>query len=268
MKLGFSVDDLLPKARGGGSLKMGLAALGEAEWLQSAPDLALRGRIFDTYPQSVALTPEAEEPAQELAELLGISGGLEACARNYWEDMCLLTRRPDEEIYRLIGAAIAFPSDWNPAHKIGLPLSALHQPIHGYEEQLATGVDHFMGALKPGKIFGRCNWFISPTPSLRWIAAGSQQDAFAQVTADNAGQDLFVRCERQTLRRLPQTDAILFTIGIYVEPLGALSPANIAGIATSIATIPAEEAARRGTPFYADALMAFAASKAGANIAK
>lgn len=246
---------------------MGLAALSEAEWLQPDPDLALRNSTFDAYPQSVALTPEAEEPARELAAMLGVSGGLEQAARSRWEDMCLLTQRADEDIYRLIGAATAFPSDWNPAQKLGLPLSALHQPIHGYQEQLATGVDHFMAALKPGKIFGRSNWFISPTPSLRWIAAGPPEDAFAQLTPQNAGKNLFIRCERQTLRRLPKTGAILFTIGIYIKPLGELSYVNITNMAQSVAALPPEEAIRRGAPFYASALQAFAAGQAGATIA-
>ena len=42
MTLGFSVDELLPKARGGGVLKMGLASLADDEWLQPDPDLAAR----------------------------------------------------------------------------------------------------------------------------------------------------------------------------------------------------------------------------------
>ena len=42
MTLGFSVDELLPKARGGGVLKMGLASLSDDEWLQPDPDCAAR----------------------------------------------------------------------------------------------------------------------------------------------------------------------------------------------------------------------------------
>ncbi len=53
MTLGFSVDELLPKARGGGVLKMGLAKLDESEWLQPNPDLASRAQGFAAYPQGV-----------------------------------------------------------------------------------------------------------------------------------------------------------------------------------------------------------------------
>ena len=116
--------------------------------------------------------------------------------------------------------------------------SAPDAPIQGYAEQLSSGVDHFMAKLKPGKIFGRCNWFVAPTPALRWIDTEPQSVTFAGVTAENAGERLCVRSERQTLRRLPQTGAIVFTIGVYVEPLAALSPDNLARLVEAVATIP------------------------------
>jgi hypothetical protein len=258
MTLGFSVDDLLPKARGGGQLRMGLVKLEEQGWLQPAPDLAARAAGFADWPQGVQLTPEVDAPGRELAAMLGQEGALPEAALAVHEDLCLLTRREGEEVYRLIGAAVAWPSDWHPADKIGLPLRALHAPIAGYEEQLATGVDRFMETLRPGPIYGRCNWFIAATGERRWLPDRPPQEAFAHVTPDNAGETLFVRSERQTLRRLPKTGAILFGIGIYVEPLGSLSPANIAMLGKAVQTLVSGEGDRRGAPAYADSLIAFA----------
>ena len=258
MTLGFSVDALLPKARGGGVLKMGLAKLDETAWLQPDPDQAARDGGFAAYPQGIQLSPEVEEPAAELAAMLGLSGGLPEAAKAHHEDMCLLIRTEGEEQYRLVGAAVAWPSDWNPADKIGLPLRALHAPIQGYEEQLASGVDHFMAKLKPGAIYGRCNWFIAATGERRWVAE-PPECAFAHVTVENAGETLFVRSERQTLRRLPETGAILFTIGIYVSPLGDLSQENQQRLARAIATLLEGEGDRRGAGAYADALIGYAA---------
>jgi hypothetical protein len=257
--LGFSVDELLPRARGGGPLKIGLAVLTEAEWLQPEPDLALRNAVFDAHPESVQLTPEAAVPAGELAAMFGVGGGIEGAARAAWEDMCLLTRRDGEPAYRLVGAAVAFPTDWRIADKLGRPMIALHTPIHGYAEQLASPVDQFMAKLKTGRIYGRCNWFVSPTPELRWMAEGPPEEQFAHVTPDNAGETLFVRSERQTLSKLPETGAIVFTIGIYRAPLGSLSPENIARMAESLATIPEPEARRRGAAHFAPQLQAYAA---------
>lgn len=262
MTLGYSVDALLPKTRGGGQLRMGLVKLEENEWLQPQPDWAARAAGFADWPQGVQLTPEVEEPGRELAAMLGVNGALPEAALAVHEDLCLLTQRPGEEVYRLIGAAVAWPSDWHPAEKIGLPLRALHAPIAGYEEQLATGVDRFMETLRPGPIYGRCNWFIAATGERRWLPDRPPAEAFAQVTPENAGETLFVRSERQSLRRLPHTNAILFTIGIYVEPLGTLSPANIAMLGRAVQTLVSGEGDRRGAPAYAKSLIGYAASRA------
>ncbi|MEM7700828.1 MAG: DUF3445 domain-containing protein [Pseudomonadota bacterium] len=258
MTLGFSVNDLLPKARGGGQLRMGLTKLSEETWLQPDPDLTAREAGFAGHPEGVQLTQHAEMPGRELALSLGVDGALPEAALNAHEDMCLLTQSSTGDPYRLIGAAVAWPTDWHPKDKLGLPLRALHAPIAGYEEQLATGVDRFMETLKPGPIFGRCNWFIAPTDERRWIAEGEPQAQFAHVTPRNAGDTLFVRSERQTLRRLPETGAILFTIGVYVERLANLAPHNLNALAASVQTLVEGEGDRRGAPAYADALIHFA----------
>lgn len=257
MSLGFSVDELLPKARGGGQLKMGLAKLDESEWLQPDPDLAARAKGVAAYPQGIQLSSAGEAAGAELAAMIGISGGLPEAAAAHHEDMCLLTLREGEDQYRLVGAAVAWPSDWAPTDKIGLPLRALHAPIQGYEEQLASGVDNFMAKLKPGAIYGRANWFIAATDERRWVAEPPER-AFAHVTPENAGETLFVRSERQTLRRLPETGAILFTIGVYVAPLGTLSLTNIYRLADATRSLLHGEGERRGTGAYARALIGYA----------
>lgn len=237
---------------------MGLVKLEEREWLDPAPDRAARALGFADWPQGVQLTPEVEAPGRELAAMLGAQGALPEAALAVHEDLCLLTKREGEAVYRLIGAAVAWPSDWCPEEKIGLPLRALHAPIQGYQEQLATGVDRFMQTLRPGAIYGRCNWFIAATPERRWLPDRRPQEAFAHVTPENAGETLFVRSERQTLRRLPETGAILFAIGIYVEPLGRLSPGNIAMLGKAVQTLVSGEGDRRGAPAYAASLVAYA----------
>ena len=60
------------------------------------------------------------------------------------------------------------------------------------------------------------------------------------------------------LQRLPQTGAILFGIGIYVEPLGKLSPANIAMLGKAVQHLLNGEGDRRGAPAYDASLIAFA----------
>lgn len=261
MSLGFSVEQLVPRARGGGPLRMGLVRLTEGEWLQPDFDRQARADAFDRWPDSVAVLPEGEAAAREAATMIGSAGSLGDAARMVWEDLCVLTPYHDRR-YRLVGGAVAFPTDWRLVDKLGLALTDVHAPIHGYAEQLAEGVDHFMATLAPGAIFGRANWFVVPDDAMRWMPEDDPARRFAHVNADNAGETLFVRCERQTLQRLPLTGAILFTIGVHIARLSDLSAAIVARVGTAVASTGKGEHERRAAPHYADALAAYAAQRA------
>jgi hypothetical protein len=249
LALGFSVDELLPKARGGGQLKMGLVKLSEDEWLQPDPDLAARKQAYSDYMDGLGFAGGDPEVNSEVAETVGTGKDLRDAALASHEDMCML-ERDENGVYRLTGAAVFWPSDWSPRAKLGLPMRALHEPIQGYEEQLAAPVDTFMDKLKAGSVYGRANWFITSTSDMHWRAQPPEH-AFAHITPANAGETLFVRSERQTLRKLLDTGAILFTIGIYVEALGKLTPANQAMLSEAMETLLDGEGDRRGSPYYA-----------------
>lgn len=266
MTLGFSVETLLPHARVSGPLRMGLVRLTESEWLEPAPDRAARAAAFDAFPESVHILPEGEAAAQELAGRLG-ADNLEAAARAHWEDFCLLTQDAPGQPYRIVAAAVAFPTDWRLSEKMGKPLHAVHEPIHGYAEQLSEGVDRFMERLRVGEIYGRTNMFVMPSADLRYMPGLPADQRYAHVTPDNAGASLFVRCERETLRRLPQTGAIVFTIGVYRTSLASLSDEALARIASSVGALLDGEEARRGAPAYAEALTAYAAARTRAQAA-
>lgn len=255
--LGFSVETLLPAARVSGPLRMGLVRLPESEWLADAPDLAPRGEAFGANPDAVIVMEEAREAEAELAAMLGIEGGLEQIARTHWEDFCLLTR-DDAGRWVLTGAAVAFPTDWHLAEKIGKPMLAVHAPIDGYADQLATTVDKFMDGLRAPHVFGRTNAFVMANGDWRYLPTDTPEQRFAGVAADNAGERLFVRCERETLRKLPKSGAIVFTIGVHVAPLGTLSDAGVARIAQSIEGFMEGEGDRRAAPHYAAALAGYA----------
>lgn len=260
--LGFGVEALVEAGRGGGGLAMGLRRVREVDWLQPEVDRVARAAAFDTYADAVQLMPEADGAGREVAAMLGVAGGLGDAARACWEDLCLL--QPDAAgTYRLTAGAVGFSTDWRLADKMGLPLAAAHAPIHGYAEQLSSGVGHFFRTIPTGPIFGRANWFVVPTGAWRYMPADDPAQRFAHVTADNAGSTLFVRCERQTLRRLPQTGAMLFTIGVSVAPLGSLSGEAVRKVAVGIAAQSAGEHERRAGPFYAAALAGYARTREG-----
>jgi hypothetical protein len=189
---------------------------------------------------------------------------LEAVARQHWEDFCVLTQDAPREPYRLTAAAVGFPTDWRLSEKIGKPLHAVHEPIHGYAEQLSQGVDRFMENLRTGEIYGRTNMFVMPSDDLRYMPLDPPELRYAHVTAQNAGDVLHVRCERETLVRLPRSGAIVFTIGVYRNALAALSDEALARIALSVGGFLDGEHSRRGAPAYAAALATYSGSRASA----
>ncbi len=261
MGLGFTPEELGPAGRGSGALRMGLVRLDQAEWLSPTFDRAVRTAVFARYPESVMVNPGGEGAAREAAQLVAGRDSLRDAAGSVWEDLCVLEADAAGQ-YRLTAAAVGFPTDWRLAGKMGLPLTAIHAPIHGYAEELAAGVDHFFTNLPPGIIFGRANWFVVASDAWRYLPDDTPQARFAHVTAANTGETLFLRCERQTLRRLPDSGAVLFTIGIALAPLGALSAGLIGRIAGNVAGLAKGEHERRAAPLYMDALASYAIHRA------
>lgn len=261
MSLGFTVADLVPAGRQGAALRMGLKRLPEADWLRPDFDRVARAAAFDAHPDAIRQLAGSEAAAREAAVLLAGEGTLGAAARAVWEDLCVLEADGADGPYRLTAAAVGFPTDWRLGEKMGLAVTAIHAPIHGYADQLAAGVDHFLRTLKPGPIFARANWFVVASDAWRYLPEDDAAGRFAHVTPENAGETLFVRCERQTLRKLGGTGAVLFTIGIAVAPLGALDTRAVRQVATVLSLQPQGEQERRAAHGYLAPLHAYAAAR-------
>ena len=101
-------------------------------------------------------------------------------------------------------AVLCFPSRWRLHEKLGKPLAAVHGPVPYYAERLATPVDRFMAKVKPGHIASRLNWSVLDDPAMFQPGGKWREATNTAVTPDNAGERLYLRVERQTLRRLPQ----------------------------------------------------------------
>jgi hypothetical protein len=263
MATGFSVADLAPFRGGRGALRLGLGALGEEVWRDTGPGLAARAAakapVFEAAPESLIVRPAAAPAIAELAALLGVPGGdLGACALAAYEDWLILL--PQDGAHVLMAGALAFPTDWDLAAKIGKPLAAIHAPIPTYAEKLSAGVDHVFRTLAPDRLLTRANWNVLETDGLRYLPTVPAIDRFGHVTAANAGDTLFVRVERQTLRRLPVSGAAVFGIGIYVAPLRQLPAPLVHDLLRAIESVPAAEAMRRGIPAYVRAFAAYAAA--------
>lgn len=258
---GFSVAGIAPFRGGRGALRLGLGAVAAADWLDRGLGLAARiaakPAVFDTAPESLIVLPGSGAAIAELAAMVGARGPtLRDAALATYEDLLLLS--PQGRGHVLVAGALAFPTDWQLGAKIGHPLAAIHAPIPTYAARLSQGVDHVFANLVSDRLLTRANWNILESGALRYLPDRPAMERFDHVTGDNAGETLFVRVERQTLRRLPVSGAAVFAIGVYVEPLAALSPPLVVDLAAAVAGLPHDEAVRRGAPSYRAALNAYA----------
>ena len=187
---------------------------------------------------------------------------LEATARMVPEDLLLLKPHPrkgDETLldWTLLAAALAFPAHWVLAEKMGRPLAGIHGPVPHYAERLETPMDRFFTNMKVGPISHRWNWSVMTSHRL-FTPHRSRRTPLAP----GAGIDeIFIRMESQTLRKLPRTGMILFTIRTYAEPLTrwAAMPGAVASLLEMLDGMTPEIRDYKGFAMYEDALRTFVA---------
>jgi len=279
----------LPFAGGGWRLQMGLRSVAPGDWL--APDDAIaaelaekRALLIARHDEVFRALPACGAPAAELLELLAehlpahhpdffrregvwlvnrASGErwdvsaralhpLDLAGRLVQEDLCLML--PGADGYVLGGASLCAPNRWRIDEKLGRPLLGIHDFVPGYGEVLARPVERFFAELKPERIVGRVNWGIADRPDRFQPVALART---RPVTAENAGAELYLRLERQTLRKLARSAAVLFTIRTSIAPLGrALATRADAGdLASAIHAMPDEMRRYKAIAPYAGPLL-------------
>lgn len=284
----------LPFESGEYRLAMGLQACPEAEWIELdaryRAELALRRGLLGLRRDAVlGLGADTLPARREVLALLGahlparyprwfrlgtdgrlhnlLTGErwslarperdpLEVAARLVQEDLCLL--RLDAGTPVLTDAALCFPSRWMLAEKLGRPLAAVHAPVPLYAARLAGPVDRFLAALRPGRIARRFNWALLDDPALFQPTGKFRAAHDPAITAANAGARLWLRVERQTLRLLPESGAVLFTIRVHVTPLARLpAGATAARLAEAVRALPEATARYKSIAPFRDAVLAW-----------
>ncbi|MBT9288860.1 heme-dependent oxidative N-demethylase family protein [Prosthecodimorpha staleyi] len=172
--------------------------------------------LVDRYPERFRRDGDGIVIADDGRRIVG--GGeppLMTAARLVQDDLVVM-RPAGPEGYRLVAAALCFPSSWSLAERFGASLDALHHNVPGYGERLAVRMKRIFDGLKAGVIVERLNWSIYPDDELHHPESKERpRDWFGR------DRNAFVRVERQTLRRLPVSGDMLFTIRILVDPFAA-----------------------------------------------
>ncbi|KAL2019371.1 hypothetical protein VTK56DRAFT_9751 [Thermocarpiscus australiensis] len=150
-------------------------------------------------------------------------GALRILGETVEDDMFLLLRGEEEQQqHRAVAFVCCHPSGFAPAGKLGRRLAEIHGPVPGYH-RIAASMERYFSRLEVGRSVKRVNWSVqthpdlfAPPPSGNHVHLGDAvEEEQGRIEVDAAR----FRVELQTLTRLPETGAILFSFKTYMYPL-------------------------------------------------
>ena len=216
--------------------RIGLAPIEDKDWFeepygpQDGDPASRKAAIFEDSPDLCWGETDGSRPAQ--AEALALVAGhlgvppqadvppLRAAAHLVEDDLCLMERRGGA--WMLSAASLCAPSFFSAKSAVGKSLSQLHEPVTGFGDRLLPRVDRIFSQLPDEQLVERRNWSVVSSGELFLPDERKVRSRQSEITPETAAARLFVRMERQTLRRLTDTGGLLFTIRIWRHPLSAL----------------------------------------------
>jgi dimethylamine monooxygenase subunit A len=165
------------------------------------------------------------------------------------EDLVLMRHSPQG--WRLVAASLCFPSAWNLHEKFGRPMQDIHQPVPGFGPGTRNAglIDRMFDNLRVEQPVIRWNWSLYGDARLYHPATDNKMKN--RFGVGPLSGNVIMRLERQTLRKLPKSGDILFTIRIHNNPLEVLEthvdgPALARSIATQVANLTDAEVDYKG----------------------
>lgn len=254
--------------------RLGVRPLDLRDWIELGVDadaaIADKRRLNATHPSTVfAALDDVEDEARQVAvtlvdhlrtrwperyagaELDADLHPLDAAARLVPEDLVLMVEREGRLVFG--AGSVCFPNRWDLRSKVGLTLAEVHRPVALLNEQLADPIDRFFDRLTPARSFWRLGWGVLDTDD--WF---TPTDGTAAPRPVDPGPDrLFLRVERETIRRFVSSNAVLFTIRTYVTPIPAIAAevATSARLADALAGLPPEVQAYKDVASFGQSLI-------------
>ena len=227
---------------------MGLAPM-QGAWVDTTPSEAWRNHKTSVREQLgrrvYAVLDEGIAAADVFAGLVFDLAGDESSLQKYgasdtealWRaslkvaDDLVVMQLDDQGKYRLVAASLCSPSDWRLEEKVGASMAEVHGPIPRLNDEIGDQIDRFFTRLPTDRFTQRFNWSLMPHPDLM------SRDEW-QV--DPASDQLWYRAERQSLRRLPRSGGIAFTIRVHICNLTALLPVEgaLESLWSAVETVP------------------------------
>ena len=164
---------------------------------------------------------------------------LDAAARLVPEDLVLMVERGGRLVFG--AGSVCFPNRWDLRSKIGLALADVHAPVALLNEQLQGPIDRFFDRLTPERSFWRLGWGVLDTADWYTPTDGTAAPRAPDPEPTQLDPErLYLRVERETLRRFGGSNAVLFTIRTYVTPIPSVAgdPATRRRLAEALAALP------------------------------
>jgi dimethylamine monooxygenase subunit A len=136
------------------------------------------------------------------------------------EDLVIMGRSP--EGWRLVAASLCFPSAWTLSEKIGRLMHEVHGPVPGFNKDTRNAglIERMFDNLRVEQPVMRWNWTLFGEDTLHLPAA---ENAMTRRFGDGpVAEHVYMRLERQTLRKLANCGDILFTIRTHIDPMDVL----------------------------------------------
>lgn len=135
------------------------------------------------------------------------------------DDICILESCNSE--YRLTAAQVCSPSGWKLEDKMERGLDVIHSPVPRYQPELSARVNRLIEKIKPEKPVMRFNWSLQFGNELS--VRPDEMNSSSNNSKEKILNNIYWRVERQTLRRLPKTKAVVFSIRIFLHAMNDLA---------------------------------------------
>ncbi|CDR46249.1 CYFA0S22e01728g1_1 [Cyberlindnera fabianii] len=191
------------------------------DWLPESWDACVelmemvRDHMLKRYPLLFTSTDGVRVKNELTGELLDMSTPLKEHPLIYVskmakEDFYVVQKRDDGQHY-LVAAAVPFPGgSFGISYKLGRSLDVIHTEVPYYEEKLKKSMERWFSKMTASDPVERASWYCTWDHNLLCSNVYALKDG-EKVDSSIDERKFNVRVERQTLRRLPKSKAIIFT---------------------------------------------------------
>ena len=199
---------------------------------------------------------------------------MQMCSRMVQDDLAIMFEKPDGQYYLLAGG-ILLAGFWRLEDKFGMPLSEIHTSgdVPQFKEKLEKGMMNFFRRVQPSDPVLRNNYFLQVDDDLAWSHSIGDEDspevAWSTAEKNKAIEHHYFRSERQSLRRLPRSGGVVFTIRTYFHPIREIAeePYVPGRLASAVRSWGDDVSRYKGKERYQDVLLDFLDKKHAEQVA-